>query len=299
MRPTRRQTSSSAPTGRPGCTAGASRRSSRPGCGKSRTRRNGSLRRRSKLHSATTPNTQLHNSQLHNSQLHNSQHPTPQLHNSQLHNSTTPNATTPKTRIIRGVWRWLAALAVATISVVAQQPSYDLVILNGRVVDPETGLDAVRNVGITGGRIAAVSPDALAGRATIDARGLVVAPGFIDLHSHINDEATFTLAAQDGVTTALELEIGVPDVAAFYAARRGKARINFGTSASHPWARAAAFGDAPPAGAMVPPNGRAMETVAGPGERREIVRRIEHELDSGALGVGMGLAYTPAPLARK
>src|SRR6185503_769859 len=141
MRPTRRQTSSSAPTGRPGCTAGASRRSSRPGCGKSRTRRNGSLRRRSKLHSATTPNTQLHNSQL--------------------HNSTTPNPTTPNSRIIRGVWRWLAALAAATISVVAQQTSYDLVILNGRVVDPETGLDGVRNVGITGGRIAAVSPDAL------------------------------------------------------------------------------------------------------------------------------------------
>ena len=132
------------------------------------------------------------------------------------------------------MWRWLAALAAATISVVAQPTSYDLVILDGRVVDPETGLDAVRNVGITGGRIAAVSPDALAGRATIDARGLVVAPGFIDLHSHINDEATLTLAAQDGVTTALELEIGVPDVAAFYAARRGKARINFGTSASHP-----------------------------------------------------------------
>jgi amidohydrolase family protein len=191
------------------------------------------------------------------------------------------------------VWRWLAALAAATISVVAQQASYDLVIVNGRVLDPETGLDAVRNVGITGGRIAAVSPDALAGRATIDARGLIVAPGFIDLHSHINDEATFTLAAQDGVTTALELEIGVPDVAAFYAARRGRARVNFGTSASHPWARAAAFGDAPPPGAMVPPNGRAMATVAGPGERGEIVRRIEHELDAGAIGVGMGLAYTP------
>ena len=94
------------------------------------------------------------------------------------------------------------------------------------------------------GRIEAVSEQALAGRERIDAQGLVVAPGFIDLHSHINDAAMYLLAAQEGVTTALELEIGVPDVAAFYESRRGKARINFGTSASHPWARAAAFGDA-------------------------------------------------------
>jgi N-acyl-D-aspartate/D-glutamate deacylase len=192
------------------------------------------------------------------------------------------------------VKRWLPVAVLACgVALAAQPPTYDLAITGGRVVDPETGLDAVRNVGVTAGRIAAVSEDALAGRSTIDARGLVVAPGFIDLHSHINDAATYALAAQDGVTTALELEIGVPDVAAFYDARRGRARIHFGTSSSHPWARAIAFGEPPPPGAMVPSASRAMETAADEAHRSEIRRLIERGLDAGALGVGMGLAYTP------
>jgi N-acyl-D-aspartate/D-glutamate deacylase len=189
--------------------------------------------------------------------------------------------------------RSLATLFACVLALAAQQATFDLVISGGRVIDPETGLDAVRNVGVTGGRIAAVSADALGGRATIDARGLVVAPGFIDLHSHVNDATTYRLAAQDGVTTALEMEIGVPDVAAFYEARRGKSRINFGTSASHPWARAIAFGTTPPAGAAVPSSGRAMESVAGDAELQTIRQQIERGLDAGAIGVGMGLVYTP------
>src|SRR6476620_1648300 len=66
----------------------------------------------------------------------------------------------------------------------AAQPAadYDLVIAGGRVIDPASGLDGIRNVGITGGRIAQVSTSALRGRSTVDARGLVVAPGFIDVH---------------------------------------------------------------------------------------------------------------------
>jgi len=51
-------------------------------------------------------------------------------------------------------------------------------------MDPESGLDAVRSVGIRGGKIAAISTSPLAGKQTIDAKGLVVAPGFIDLHEH-------------------------------------------------------------------------------------------------------------------
>src|SRR5262245_39250967 len=175
----------------------------------------------------------------------------------------------------------IAAAAACSLSLAAQQPSYDLAIVGGRVVDPETGLDAVRNVGISGGRIAVVSADAIAARTTIDARGLVVSPGFIDLHAHVNDATTYRLAAQDGVTTALEMEIGVPDVAAFYEARRGRARINYGTSASHPWSRAIAFGETPSSGAIVPPSGRATDTVAGDKERQEIRRQIERGLDAG------------------
>ena len=188
---------------------------------------------------------------------------------------------------VRGVLGVLAVLGAA------QPASFDLVIRGGRVIDPETGLDAIHNVGITGGRIAAVSPDPLAGKATIDATGLVVSPGFVDLHTHVNDAATYRLAAQQGVTSALDLEIGAPDVAAFYAARRDRAAINFGTSASHPWARVRAFGTQPPDGPIVPASGRETQTVAGDSERAALRARLERELDAGALGIGMGLVYTP------
>jgi N-acyl-D-aspartate/D-glutamate deacylase len=175
----------------------------------------------------------------------------------------------------------------------AQPATFDVVIRGGRVIDPETNLDAVRDVGLTGGRIAAVSSEPLTGTAAIDARGLVVSPGFIDLHTHVNDAATYRLAAQEGVTSAFDLEIGAPDVAAFLDARRGKATINFGTSASHPWARVRAFGGAAPADAIVPASQPGTETVAGDAQRQAMVSRLEHEIDAGALGVGMGLVYTP------
>ncbi|MEO6239596.1 MAG: amidohydrolase family protein, partial [Vicinamibacterales bacterium] len=113
------------------------------------------------------------------------------------------------------------------------------------------------------------------------------------LHVHVNDAQTYRLAAQQGVTTALEMEVGVADVATFYAERRGKSLINFGTSASHPWARVLALGGAAPPGSLVPSSGRGTDATAGAGERREIRDQLEHNLDAGALGVGMGLVYTP------
>lgn len=193
---------------------------------------------------------------------------------------------------MRTTFAALCLLAALALTLTARQPAFDLVIRGGRVIDPETNLDAVRDVGVTAGRIAAVSAETLIGREVIDARGLVVSPGFIDLHTHVNDAATYRLAAQDGVTTALDLEIGVLDVAGFYESRRGSSPINFGTAASHPWARVAAFGETPTPG-IVPASGRAMVTVAGDAERVAMRREIERGLDAGALGVGMGLVYTP------
>src|SRR6202521_2367671 len=104
-------------------------------------------------------------------------------------------------------------LALSTTVVSAQQ--YDLVLAGGRVMDPETGVDAVRNVGIREGKIVRISSEALTGRRVIHASGLVVAPGFIDLHQHGQDLESQRVKALDGVTTALEMEIGVPDVARF------------------------------------------------------------------------------------
>ena len=131
-------------------------------------------------------------------------------------------------------------LALSTTIVCAQQ--YDLVLQGGRVIDPETGVDATRNVGIRDGKIARISSDALSGRRVIHASGLVVAPGFIDLHQHGQNMESQVVKALDGVTTALELEIGAPDVAQFLKAKQGNSIINYGTSASHAAARALIFG---------------------------------------------------------
>ena len=108
----------------------------------------------------------------------------------------------------------------------AQDVTYDVVIVNGRVMDPESGLDAVRNVGIGGGKIRAISSGALKGKQIIYAKGLVVSPGFIDLHQHGQDAENYAAKAHDGVTTALELEVGVACMGiieyAFEYARREK-----------------------------------------------------------------------------
>jgi N-acyl-D-aspartate/D-glutamate deacylase len=106
----------------------------------------------------------------------------------------------------------VVVLMVATAGVLAAQ-TYDIVLTGGRVMDPESGLDAVRNVGIRGRRIAAISAQPLEGRTVVDVKGMVVAPGFIDLHSHGQDDENYRYKARDGVTTALELEVGVSPVA--------------------------------------------------------------------------------------
>jgi len=172
----------------------------------------------------------------------------------------------------------------------------DVVLVGGRVLDPETNLDAVRAVGIRGGRVLSVTPGIPSARDTVNVRGLVVAPGFIDLHSHGQDSINYGYLARDGVTTALELELGTYPVAPWYAKRAGKSLINFGASASHPGARRAMLdGDSTAEGADV--IGAVGAFVRSPIERArlpELERRLDVALAEGALGIGMGINYTPA-----
>ena len=104
--------------------------------------------------------------------------------------------------------------------------TWDIVIGNGRVIDPETGLDGVRWVGIRDGTIGAVSTTPLQGRTIVDASGLVVSPGFIDLHEHGQDFEAYTFQARDGVTSTFELEVGTADVAGWSRAREAKSARN-------------------------------------------------------------------------
>ena len=189
------------------------------------------------------------------------------------------------------------SLPLALSNVRAQRPApVDVVLVGGRVLDPETNLDAVRAVGIRGGRIVSVSTGVPAARDTVDVKGLVVAPGFIDLHSHGQDSVNYKFLAHDGVTTALELELGTYPVAPWYAERVGKALINFGVSASHPGARHAMLDhDSTAEGAQV--IGATGNFVHSPIERTrlpELERRLDVALNEGALGIGMGINYTPA-----
>ena len=179
----------------------------------------------------------------------------------------------------------------ASTLLLAQQ--YDIVLEGGRVMDPETGLDAIRNVGIHDGKIASVSASPLSGRRVIHVSGLVVAPGFIDLHQHGQNLASERVKAFDGVTTALEMEIGAADVAQFLKAKEGHSLIHYGTTASYVAARALIFGAPLPEGTILPKSGPATDQPATPEQIEQIQQRLRQELDAGSLGIGMGIEYAP------
>jgi N-acyl-D-aspartate/D-glutamate deacylase len=191
---------------------------------------------------------------------------------------------------MRTAFLTLCLLAAATL---ASAQQYDVVLEGGRVIDPETSLDAVRNVGIRDGKIASISAAPLKGRRVIHAAGLVVAPGFIDLHQHGQDVASQRVKAFDGVTTALEMEIGAPDVAQFLNQKQGHSLIHYGTTASHVAARSLVFGAPLADGTILPKSGPATDQPATPEQIARIQQRLRDELDAGALGVGMGIEYTP------
>ncbi len=157
------------------------------------------------------------------------------------------------------------SLLALLISVPLLAQPYDVVLANGRVIDPESNLDSVRNVGIRGGRIAAVSSSSLDGRTVVDVKGLVVTAGFIDVHSHGQTPENYAFKARDGVTTALEMEVGANPVSPWYAAREGRSLINFGATSGHIPARMMAMRDT---GKLLPRDAAANRAATAEGRKQ-------------------------------
>ena len=132
----------------------------------------------------------------------------------------------------------LIKLAIVTICL--SQP-YDIVIKQGRVIDPETDLDQICNIGIIGNQISDITKNSINGKVTINAKGLVVSPGFIDLHAHGQTNSAHRYQLKDGVTTALEMESGVAFIERWIEAKKGKSLVNFGATAPHGFLRSIAM----------------------------------------------------------
>lgn len=170
------------------------------------------------------------------------------------------------------------------------EKDFDIVILNGRVIDPESGLDEIMNIGIRNGAIEAITDREVKGLTSIDAEGLVVSPGFIDIHQHGQDQENYIYKVMDGVTTALELEMGTADIDRWYAEREGRALINHGVSVGHVPLRMKIMND--PGGFA--PVADAVYRPATDSELEMLREGVEKGLNRGAIGVGFGLMYTPA-----
>lgn len=166
---------------------------------------------------------------------------------------------------------------------------FDIVLNGGRLIDPASKTDAIRSIGINGHNIAAISATRLHGRQEIDASGLVIAPGFIDLHSHGQTPENYALKAQDGVTTALEMEVGVWPLPPWYEARAGKALINFGASSGYLPALMAVMHDS---GTLLPRDA-AVDHAPSEQQWQEALEHVAEGIREGALGIGAGIAYTP------
>ena len=198
-------------------------------------------------------------------------------------------------------------LVMATSAMAAD---YDVVINNGRVMDPETNFDGVRNVGVKDGKIVAITEDAIKGKETINAKGHVVAPGFIDSHQHATDPFSRKVNLRDGLTTQMDFEAGAGDIAKWYAEAEGKTQANYGMVVLALLGRGMVLdgpevvADANDMGGLFPMVGRAAEkaqkegrkpgwtaTLPNKEEMTQIMAFVDEGLRQGALGVGIPVGY--------
>jgi hypothetical protein len=190
------------------------------------------------------------------------------------------------------------SLSLVAPPAAADTASLDLVLAGGRIIDPESKLDAVRNVGIKAGKVVAISEKPLKGKEVVDVAGLVVSPGFIDLHSHAQTLAGMRMQAFDGVTTSLELEAGMLPIGMTYAAAAREGRpLNYGFSSGWAVARMIALAGLKGDGTML----KAWEGFGRlkwkhfvtPAESGKVLDLVEQGLREGGIGVGMLLGYGP------
>ncbi len=203
----------------------------------------------------------------------------------------------------------LFVLLLFTAFIYAQSTTeYDIVLTGGRVIDPETKLDAIRNVGINNNRIAQISSEPLKGKQEINVRGLIVAPGFIDLHVHGRSNKEQEYQLHDGLTTSLELEWGIENLKVWYASRQSKALINYGASVCWPYERIKTIdkfkenvntlyqisvkGESTIEGltdGILP----AKDEVLTQSQINKTLANIKTSLDEGGIGIGAPIGYLP------
>jgi N-acyl-D-aspartate/D-glutamate deacylase len=176
----------------------------------------------------------------------------------------------------------LAISTPLTVQTVDSQESFDLVIRNGRVMDPESGRDEIANIGIRGETVATITNKPIRGRQEIDATGLIVAPGFIDILSSTKaDRETHIQKLSDGITTTFGMH-GGPLNAASYDERMKAVGplINYGQAVGDRVLRTA-VGATDPYKPATPEQIEKMKSLAS------------QAICSGAAGIGFGINYAP------
>ena len=208
----------------------------------------------------------------------------------------------------------IAALTLSAVcscaGTAALAADYDLVINGGRVMDPETMFDDIANVGVKDGRIAVITRDRISGKESIDASGLVVAPGFIDTHLHWPRPIGYKLVLRDGVTTAMDLEAGAygPRVDEWYRMHAGRSQVNYGTAAGHEFARAKVTANLPDADLLDAPFSFVKARGSGTAWSDEVLNLekgnrmlglLDEGLRQGAIAVASTVGYFPGATARE